>query len=69
MVGEQLLRLTGGLRWSGPIDDVGAAVVAACDGTHPLGAVLDAAGLANPAARAGALGAVRQLVEEGFLLP
>jgi hypothetical protein len=50
-----------------------AAIVAACDGSRPLGAVLAAAARsagadAGTLARA-ALPVIRRLVEQGFLLP
>jgi methylase of polypeptide subunit release factors len=69
----QGLRLEGRLARRGPVDGLAAAVVAGCDGRLPLGGLLDVVALAHgvdPAElRAGALPAVRRLVEEGFLLP
>jgi hypothetical protein len=61
------------LCWEGEIDDVVAAIVAACDGTTSLDTVLGDAAHAADAdpsklARA-ALPVVRRLVEQGFLLP
>ena len=72
-VTDRVLRQTAGLCWEGEIDDVVAAIVAACDGTSSLGVVLrDAAHAADAdpstLARA-ALPVVRRLVEQGFLLP
>jgi hypothetical protein len=72
-VTDRRLRQTAGLCREGVIDPSLAAIVAACDGTRPLGALLsdaaDAAG-ADPTALAGAaLPVVRRLVEQGFLLP
>ena len=72
-VTDRVLRQTAGLCWEGEIDEVVAAIVAACDGTTSLGTVLrDAAHAADAdpstLARA-ALPVVRRLVEQGFLLP
>src|SRR5262245_54698178 len=70
---SSVLRQTAGLCREGEIDDAMAAIVAACDGTTPLGAVLREAARAADAdasklARA-ALPVMRRLVEQGFLLP
>ena len=69
----QTLRLEGGLRWSGGIDEAGAAVVAGCDGQRPLRDLLavlaPATGMPESELVAGAVPAVRMLVEQGFLLP
>jgi len=66
----QRLRQAGGLRRSGEVDEVGAEVVAGCNG-RPLRAVLaDTAGrlgVDEAELRAGAVPAVRSLLEEGFL--
>jgi hypothetical protein len=66
----QRLRQAGGLRRSGEVDEVGAEVVAGCNG-RPLRAVLaDVAGrlgVDEAELRAGAVPAVRTLLEEGFL--
>ena len=72
-VTDRVLRQTAGLCWEGEIDEVVAAIVAACDGTTSLGTVLRNAAHAADAdpsmlARA-ALPVVRRLVEQGFLLP
>jgi methylase of polypeptide subunit release factors len=70
-VAGQALQQQTGLRRRGEIDAVGAALVAGCDGTRPLGellAVLAAAyGIAEDELREGALPAVAHLVERGFL--
>jgi methylase of polypeptide subunit release factors len=72
-VTAQSVRVDAGLREGGPIDDFGAAVLAASDGVRPLAEVLDAAaeayGLDRIGVREGALGAVRALVERGLLEP
>ena len=69
----QAVRVDAGLREGGPIDDFGAAVLAASDGVRPLAEVLDAAaeayGMDRLGVREGALGAVRALVERGLLEP
>ena len=72
-VTSRVLRQTAGLCRDGEIDDVVAAIVAACDGTMSLGAVLrDVAHAADAdtstLARA-AVPVIRRLVEQGFLLP
>jgi methylase of polypeptide subunit release factors len=70
---EQRVLLTKGLRGSGVIDEVGAAVLGSCDGSRPLAPVLDqvsdAYEMSRDELRQGALGAVRSLIEEGFLRP
>jgi hypothetical protein len=72
-VRSRVLRQTAGLRREGEIDDVVAAIVAACDGTTALGTVLrDVAHAADTDASALARAAVpviRRLVEQGFVLP
>jgi hypothetical protein len=69
----QRLRLTGGLRRSGAVDSVGAAVLAGCDGSRALATVLaavaDDCGLDAADLRMSGVAAVRALVEEGFLHP
>jgi Methyltransferase small domain len=72
-VSDRKLRQTAGLCREGEVDEAVAAIVAACDGTRPLAAVLaDAAWAAGTdpqrLARA-ALPVIRRLVEQGFLLP
>ena len=72
-VTDRMLRQTAGLCREGQVDEAVAAIVAACDGTRPLGAVLAEAARAADAdpsdlARA-ALPVVHRLVERGFLLP
>jgi methylase of polypeptide subunit release factors len=60
-----------GLRWSGGIDAYGASLLAACDGTQPLGALVEllAAALDGPVGdlTEQVLPVVRRLVEQGFL--
>jgi methylase of polypeptide subunit release factors len=72
-VATQRLRQPGGLRWQTDVDAVTVALVAGCDGTNRLGdqlAVLaNAYGYDLVELTAGALPAVRYLVERGFLLP
>jgi methylase of polypeptide subunit release factors len=73
-VTDRRLRQTAGLCREGEVDDAVAAIVAACDGTRPLGVVLrDAASDAGtPGGRVfarAALPVIRRLVEQGFLLP
>ncbi|MCU0265238.1 MAG: PqqD family peptide modification chaperone [Actinomycetia bacterium] len=66
------LRQTRGLRRSGSLDPVGAAVVERCDGTRTLGTVLEEVaaryGLDPDDVAEGALSAVRDLVADGFLV-
>jgi hypothetical protein len=68
---SQRVRQMGGLRRSGDIDPVGTAVLGAADGSRTLREILDGVatgyGLDAAALRAGAVDAVRGLVEEGFL--
>ncbi len=68
------LRQGRGMRWELEADDVVAAVVAACDGSRPLGVVLDLlpvllADDAEDELRPAALGVVRDLVARGILEP
>ncbi|MFL6136620.1 MAG: methyltransferase [Frankiaceae bacterium] len=69
---EQSLVQTGGLRRSGAVDGFGAALLAGCDGTVPLGALVPvlAAGYGLDADEVlpGVLAAVRELAEQGFLV-
>ena len=72
-VTDRRLRQTAGLCREGAVDGAVAAIVAACDGSRPLGTVLDEAARSAGAdtgtlARA-ALPLIRRLVEQGFLLP
>jgi hypothetical protein len=72
-VTDRRLRQTAGLCREGEVDGAVAAIVAACDGSRPLGAVLGEAARsagadAGTVARA-ALPVIRRLVESGFLLP
>jgi SAM-dependent methyltransferase len=67
----QRLQQEAGLRWSGGVDVYGATLLAACDGTHPLGdlvAVLAAgAGMSVEETAEQVVPVVRQLVAQGFL--
>lgn len=66
---RQTLRQHHGLNWHGDTDAVGVALAGACDGTRPLGAVLDVLAAAYDVPPDDALPAVRHLVERGFLWP
>lgn len=72
-VTRQWLQQEAGLRWSGEIDSHGATLLAACDGTRPLGALVAvlaaAVGLTDAAAAEQVLPVVRRLVEQGFVVP
>jgi hypothetical protein len=72
-VDRQRLRLPDGLRWHTDVDAITVDLVAGCDGANQLGdqlAVLaHAYGYELAELTAGALPAVRFLVERGFLLP
>jgi len=69
----QLLQQEAGLRWSGGVDAHGATLLAGCDGTRPLGALLAvlaaSAGLSDGEVAGQVLPVVRRLVEQGFLVP
>jgi methylase of polypeptide subunit release factors len=71
-VATQALQQSDGLRWRADVDPVGVALAGACDGTRSLGEVLAVLAAAyeidEESLRAGALPAVRHLVERGFLL-
>ena len=62
-----------GLRWSGGVDAYGATLLAGCDGTRPLGALLSvlasSAGIPEGEAAEQVLPVVHRLVEQGFLEP
>lgn len=63
------LRQPGGLRWSAPVDEIVAALVAGCDGSRPLG---DLAEVLRPAYGVGAdqvEAMARGLADRGFLIP
>ncbi len=65
------LRQTEGLCRSAAVDEVGVAVLSACDGRTPLASAL-ASGLGDIVSEdgvEGALGSVRGLVEDGYLVP
>lgn len=72
-VTDRRLRQTAGLCREGEVDAALAAVVAGCDGTRPLGAVIAGAAAAARTDPAGLARAARpvvaRLVEQGFLLP
>jgi methylase of polypeptide subunit release factors len=72
-VALQVLRLDGGLRWQGEVDQLGVEIVAMCDGSRGLGEILGVVaadnGYGTDELVTGALPAVRHLVERGFLLP
>jgi hypothetical protein len=67
------LRLDGGFRWALPCDDATAAIVAACDGSRPLAAVVAVLEISTGVERAQLVPAVcatvRGLVDRGLLLP
>jgi hypothetical protein len=70
---SQRLQQETGLRWSGGIDDHGASLVAACDGSTPLRALVQllATALDEPVGEVcdQVLPVVTALVRKGFLLP
>jgi hypothetical protein len=72
-VTDRRLRQTAGLCREGEVDAAVAAIVAACDGSRPLAAVLGeaarSAGADDGAVARAALPLIRRLVESGFLLP
>src|SRR5262245_33685571 len=72
-VADRRLRQTAGLCREGEVDGAVAAIVAACDGSQPLAAILDevarSAGADTGAVARAALPVIRRLVESGFLLP
>jgi len=72
-VADRRLRQTAGLCREGALDGAVAAIVAACDGSRPLAAVLGeaarSAGVDTGAVARAALPVIRRLVECGFLLP
>jgi hypothetical protein len=72
-VTDRRLRQTAGLCREGEVDGAVAAIVAACDGSRPLAAVLGeaarSAGADAGAVARAALPVIRRLVESGFLLP
>jgi hypothetical protein len=67
------LALDGGFRWTLPCDDATAAVVAGCDGSRPLSAMVAVLEIATGVPRAELVPAVcatvRGLVDRGLLLP
>jgi hypothetical protein len=70
---RQVLQQERGLRWSGAVDAYGATLLAGCDGTRPLGALLavlaGSAGITEAEAAEQVLPVVERLVEQGFLVP
>ncbi len=68
--GQQLVQQAG-LRWTGEVDSYGSALLAACDGERPLGALLSVlaagAGITDAEAAEQVLPVVRELVLQGFL--
>lgn len=71
MATSQVLQQERGLCWRGGVDAYGATLLAACDGTRPLGDLVEvlamSAGLSTLEASEQVLPVVRQLVEQGFL--
>jgi methylase of polypeptide subunit release factors len=71
-VTAQALQQNDGLRWRADVDPIGVALAGACDGTRTVSEVLAVLAAAydvdEESLRAGALPAVRHLVERGFLL-
>jgi hypothetical protein len=69
----QLLQQEAGLRWSGGVDVYGATLLAGCDGSRPLGDLLQvlasSAGISPEDAAEQVLPVVTRLVEQGFLVP
>ncbi len=67
----QWLQQEAGLRWSGEVDAYGATLLAGCDGTQPLEALLAvlgaSAGLSLGEVTEQVLPVVRELVAQGFL--
>jgi methylase of polypeptide subunit release factors len=67
------LRQPGGLRWDLDVDEAVAGVVGACDGTVPLGVLVDvlaaSSGAGSDAVAAALLPVVRDLLARGFLEP
>ena len=70
---SQLLQQEAGLRWSGGVDTYGATLLAGCDGTRTMGALLavlaSSTGLSEGEAAEQVLPVVHRLVEQGFLVP
>ncbi len=70
---SQLLQQEAGLRWSGGVDGYGATLLAGCDGTQTMGALLavlaSSTGLTEAEAAEQVIPVVTRLVEQGFLVP
>lgn len=73
VIERTLLRLEQGLPFEGIVDGYALHVLSRCDGTRPLGELLDevaaAAGLDRDSFVASSLAVVRRLLELGFLVP
>lgn len=71
-VTSQRLQQQAGLRWSGGVDSFGATLLAACDGTRTMAALLavlaGSAGIGEDEAAEQVLPVVARLVEQGFLV-
>lgn len=69
----QVLQQEAGLRWSGEVDVYGATLLAGCDGSRPLGDLLEvlasSAGIPVPDAAEQVVPVLTRLVEQGFLVP
>lgn len=70
----QALTVDAGFRWSLPTDELAAALVAGCDGSRPLSALVAVLSLVAPETSPGdveaaACGLVRGLVDRGVLVP
>jgi predicted RNA methylase len=72
-VESSLLRRDGGLAYAGTIDPAGASLLARCDGTRPVGVLLDElaeeVGVQSADEVAGWLATIRRLLESGLLEP
>ena len=65
----QRLRQPSGLRWTAPVDDAVAALVAGCDGTRPLREIAVVLELAYGIEPGQVEDMARALTERGFLIP
>jgi hypothetical protein len=72
-VSYQQLRQAGGMRWEVEVDDLAAGLVAACDGTIPLHAIVSVVaslgGIPERDVSAAVISVVTDLVRRGMLLP
>jgi methylase of polypeptide subunit release factors len=68
-----ILRRTGGMRWSAPVDSFGLEVLSALDGERSTAEIIvevaDSYGVAADHALAQSVGVVKRLAEEGFIVP